>query len=73
GMFYLQDVAPLTPTAAGSLMNPWSFASIVAIMLTGRYFNRLGPRPLIIVCCLLQAAGILLLTSVTPATSPRVL
>ncbi len=42
-------------------------------MLTGRYFNRLGPRPLIIVGCLLQAAGILLLTNVTPATSHRVL
>lgn len=42
-------------------------------MFTGRYFNRLGPRPLIIVGCLLQAAGILLLTNVTPATSHRVL
>lgn len=53
--------------------DPWSIASFVAIMLTGRYFNRLGPRPLIIVGCLLQAAGILLLTNVTPATSHRVL
>ncbi len=73
GMFYLQNVAQLSPAAAGSLMIPWSIASFVAIMLTGRYFNRLGPRPLIIVGCLLQAAGILLLTNVTPATSHRVL
>ncbi|ECV2802277.1 MFS transporter [Salmonella enterica subsp. enterica serovar Schwarzengrund] len=73
GMFYLQNVAQLSPAAAGSLMLPWSIASFVAIMLTGRYFNRLGPRPLIIVGCLLQAAGILLLTNVTPATSHRVL
>ncbi len=57
----------------GRLMLPWSIASFVAIMFTGRYFNRLGPRPLIIVGCLLQAAGILLLTNVTPATSHRVL
>lgn len=70
---YLQNVAQLSPAAAGSLMLPWSIASFVAIMLTGRYFNRLGPRPLIIVGCLLQAAGILLLTNVTPATSHRVL
>lgn len=62
-----------SPAAAGSLMLPWSIASFVAIMFTGRYFNRLGPRPLIIVGCLLQAAGILLLTNVTPATSHRVL
>ncbi|SUG36885.1 membrane protein [Salmonella enterica subsp. arizonae] len=73
GMFYLQNVAQLSPAAAGSLMLPWSIASFVAIMLTGRYFNWLGPRPLIIVGCLLQAAGILLLTHVTPATSHRVL
>ncbi|EKA1972510.1 MFS transporter [Salmonella enterica] len=73
GMFYLQNVAQLSPVATGSLMLPWSIASFVAIMLTGRYFNRLGPRPLIIVGCLLQAAGILLLTNVTPATSHRVL
>lgn len=48
GMFYLQNVAQLSPAAAGSLMLPWSIASFVAIMFTGRYFNRLGPRPLII-------------------------
>lgn len=54
GMFYLQNVAQLSPAAAGSLMLPWSIASFVAIMLTGCYFNRLGPRPLIIVGCLLM-------------------
>lgn len=39
GMFYLQNVAQLSPAAAGSLMIPWSIASFVAIMLTGRYFQ----------------------------------
>ena len=50
-------------------MLPWSLASFVAISLTGRFFNRLGPRPFILFGCLLQAAGILLLTGVTPQSS----
>ena len=53
-------------------MVPWSLASFVAITFTGRYFNRFGPRPLVIVGCLLQAAGILLLLQVD-AHSPLAL
>lgn len=67
GMFYLQTIALMTPATAGGLMLPWSIASFVAISFTGKYFNRLGPRPLIIVGCLLQAMGIGCLTVVTPA------
>lgn len=66
GMFYLQRVTGMSPSAIGSLMLPWSLASFAAIAFTGRFFNRLGPRPLIIVGCLLQAAGILLLLMVSP-------
>ncbi|TDN58524.1 MFS transporter [Scandinavium goeteborgense] len=68
GMFYLQTVAQMSPAAAGGLMLPWSIASFVAISFTGKYFNHLGPRPLIIVGCLLQSMGIICLTVVTPAT-----
>jgi hypothetical protein len=39
------------------LMLPWSVASFIAITATGRYFNRIGPRPLIVIGCLLQATG----------------
>lgn len=69
GMFYLQSVAGLTPAETGLLMLPWSLASFVAITATGRYFNRTGPRPLIALGCLLQAAGILLLMNVGPETA----
>ena len=61
GMFYLQRVTGMAPGATGALMVPWSLASFAAITFTGRYFNRFGPRPLVMVGCLLQAAGILLL------------
>jgi MFS family permease len=50
------------------LMLPWSAASFIAITATGRYFNRIGPRPLIVIGCLLQATGILLLINVSSAT-----
>lgn len=69
GMFYLQNITGLSPSAIGSLMLPWSLASFVAISVTGRYFNRLGPRPLIATGCLLQAAGIFILVGVDPHTA----
>ncbi len=40
---------------------------VLAITATGRYFNRIGPRPLVVIGCLLQATGILLLVNVGPA------
>lgn len=67
-MFYLQNVANMSPAATGMLMLPWSVASFIAITATGRYFNRIGPRPLIVIGCLLQATGILLLINVSSAT-----
>lgn len=68
GMFYLQSVARLTPAETGALMLPWSLASFVAITATGRYFNHTGPRPLIVLGCLLQAIGMGLLIGIGPDT-----
>lgn len=58
----------MSPAATGMLMLPWSVASFLAITATGRYFNRIGPRPPIVIGCLLQAAGILLLIDVSSST-----
>lgn len=69
GMYYLQSETNMTPGATGMLMLPWSVASFVAITATGRYFNRIGPRPLVVTGCLLQALGVLLLLSVSPAST----
>ena len=69
GMYYLQSEPNMTPGATGMLMLPWSVASFVAITTTGRYFNRIGPRPLVVTGCLLQALGVLLLLSVSPAST----
>lgn len=48
-------------------MLPWSLASFLAIALTGKTFNRLGPRPLLLIGCLLQGLGILALAQITAA------
>ena len=72
GMYYLQSEANMTPAATGMLMLPWSVASFLAITTTGRDFNRIGPRPLVVIGCLLQATGILLLLNVSSA-SPALL
>lgn len=73
GMFYLQSIAHLSPAATGALMIPWSLASFIAITVTGKYYNRVGPCPLIVIGCLLQAIGIVLLTTITPAASEATL
>ena len=64
GMYYLQRVTGMAPGAIGALMVPWSLASFAAITFTGRYFNRFGPRPLVVIGCLLQAMGIMLLLKI---------
>lgn len=66
-MLWLQTVVGLSAAQCGALMIPWSLASGLAIATTGKTFNRLGPRPLIIAGGLLQAAGIVLLAQVTAA------
>ncbi|MFZ4831868.1 MDR family MFS transporter [Rouxiella sp. Mn2063] len=64
-MLYMQNRLAMSASQAGMLMLPWALASFVAISLTGKTFNRLGPRPLLLVGCLLQAIGIFLLTQLT--------
>ncbi len=63
-MLWLQNQLGMRAALVGSLMIPWSIASLLAITFTGKGFNRFGPRPLLIVGCLLQGLGMLLLTRV---------
>ncbi|PHM70944.1 MFS transporter [Xenorhabdus kozodoii] len=65
GVIYLQTFLGMSAAGTGALMIPWALSSFLAITVTGKTFNRLGPRPLIMTGCLLQAIGILLLSMVT--------
>ncbi|MGD8163085.1 MFS transporter [Pantoea sp. FN0307] len=60
-MLYLQNQLGMHASFVGALMLPWSLASFAAISLTGKKFNRWGPRPLFITGCLVQAMGISML------------
>ncbi|MGL5343728.1 MAG: MFS transporter [Plesiomonas sp.] len=66
-MLYLQNQLGMHATQVGALMLPWSLASFIAISLTGKQFNQLGPRPLFIIGCLVQGIGIALLTQISSA------
>ncbi|MGB7800660.1 MFS transporter [Buttiauxella sp.] len=66
-MLYLQNQLGMGAAQVGSLMIPWSLASFMAITLTGKQFNRLGPRPLLIAGCIMQGLGILALAQVGSA------
>src|SRR5471030_2672326 len=50
---------------SGGLMLLWALAAFVAISLTGKQFNRWGPRPLFITGCVMQGMGIALLTQIS--------
>lgn len=56
-MLYLQNQLRMNASLVGAMMLPWSLASFAAITLTGKSFNILGPRPLFITGCLVQATG----------------
>lgn len=66
-MLYLQNQLGMSATQVGGLMLPWSLASFAAITLTGKVFNRCGPRPLFIAGCNLQGLGILALSQIADA------
>lgn len=64
-MLFLQAQLLMTAAQAGAMMVPWALASFVAILTTGKLFNTLGPRPLLVAGCLAQGAGMLLLAQIT--------
>jgi EmrB/QacA subfamily drug resistance transporter len=58
---YLQNQLGLRASVVGAMMLPWSLASFAAIGMTGKQFNKWGPRPLFITGCLVNSLGIGLL------------
>jgi EmrB/QacA subfamily drug resistance transporter len=66
-ILYLQNQLGMHASQVGALMLPWALAAFVAISLTGKQFNRLGPQPLFIIGCVVYGVGILLLTQISGA------
>lgn len=69
-MLYLQQELHFSAAQAGGLMVPWSLASFVAISVTGKMFNRAGPRALFIPGCLIQGMGIGFLAALSVTSQP---
>ncbi|AOA06595.1 MULTISPECIES: MFS transporter [Pseudomonas] len=67
-ILYLHQLG-LSPAQTGALMLPWALASALGISLSRYQFNRLGPKPLLVLGMTAQALGIGLLTRIdTPDT-----
>lgn len=66
-MLYLQNILSMSATAVGELMLPWALAAFLAISLTGKQFNRLGPRPLFIIGCIITGCGMAMLALIVDA------
>lgn len=62
-ILYLHQLG-LSPAQTGALMLPWALASALGISLSRYQFNRLGPKPLLVVGMTAQALGIGLLTRI---------
>ncbi|PIJ42588.1 MFS transporter [Tatumella sp. OPLPL6] len=63
-ILYLQNQLGMHTARIGALMLPWAIASFFAITLSGKKFSSIGPQPMFIFGCLIQALGIGLLTQV---------
>jgi EmrB/QacA subfamily drug resistance transporter len=72
-ILYLQEVLGMSATRTGLLMLPWALASLAAIVLSGRSYKRLGPRPLFIGGALLQGLGLCTLLLVSQASQQSTL
>lgn len=59
-ILFLQSQLEMSATKIGSMMILWAFFAFLAISLTRLMFNRLGPKPLIILGCLVEGIGIFL-------------
>ena len=62
-ILYLHQLG-LSPAQTGALMLPWALASALGISLSRYQFNRLGPKPLLVLGMTAQALGIGLLTRI---------
>jgi EmrB/QacA subfamily drug resistance transporter len=57
---YLQEVHGYTPLRTGFAFVPQTVAIMIGAQLSSRLVLRMGPRPLLVVGCLLSATGLLL-------------
>ena len=67
-ILYLHQLG-LSPAQTGALMLPWALASALGICLSRYQFNRVGPKPLLLLGMTAQAVGIGLLIHIDGSSS----
>lgn len=68
---FLQQVRQLDPFQAGLILFPQAIFSFISMNVAGKLYNRLGPRPLILVGFSLLSLATWLMTSLSVDTSDR--
>lgn len=64
-IYFFQEVLHVTAVKTGLLMVPYSVGIIIALTLSGHYFNRLGPRVILLTGLLINALGFISLIFVS--------
>jgi EmrB/QacA subfamily drug resistance transporter len=67
---YVQQVLGASPLEAGLKTMPWTGTIMIVAPLAGLLAGRVGPRPVVLVGLLIQAAALLWLGMISTATSP---
>ena len=67
-ILYLHQLG-FSATQTGALMLPWALASVLGITLSRYQFNRLGPKPLLLLGMSAQAVGIALLIQIDDSST----
>lgn len=66
-LFFLQDLLALSAQRSGMFMLVYAGGALLAMLLCGRIYNRVGARPLFVVSLLLHSLGIACLMAVNSA------
>lgn len=66
-LFFLQDLLALSARRSGMFMLVYAGGALLAMLLCGRIYNRVGARPLFVVSLLLHSLGIACLMAVNSA------
>lgn len=70
---YLQRVHELSPAESGQLLIPMGIVAFVTMNVAGKFYDRLGPRPIIMSGLTVMAASTMLWSLTTPGTSNLIL
>ena len=70
---FFENVQGKTPLATGEILIPQGIAAAIGVVISGRLYNSVGPRPLVVVGLLLAGAATFGFTNLTVSTDTKTL